>query len=93
MQILLVSHLPAWNFQLLKTIEYRVNGAAIPEVDFDIGESYAGLIPTADNNGSMYFWFVPTSHPQGKDDLVIWLNVNTQFLLLSALTLLGRTRM
>lgn len=52
-----------------------MNGTAIPDVDFDIGESYAGLMPTGeDKSRSLYFWFFPTANPQGKDDIVIWLN-------------------
>ncbi|KAH7032609.1 carboxypeptidase cpdS [Microdochium trichocladiopsis] len=55
--------------------EYFVNGTGIPEVDFDIGESYAGLMPIGeDQSRSLYFWFFPTTNPQGKDDIVIWLN-------------------
>jgi serine carboxypeptidase len=54
-----------------------VNGTGIPEVNFNIGESYAGLIPTSPTNKtSLYFWFFPTTNPAGKDDLVIWLNVS-----------------
>lgn len=31
-----------------KTQPYWVNGSALPEVDFDIGESYAGMLPIDD---------------------------------------------
>lgn len=32
-------------FSTPKTEKFVVNGTAIPDVDFDIGESYAGLLP------------------------------------------------
>jgi carboxypeptidase D len=54
-----------------------VNGSGIPEVDFDIGESYAGQLPISDDeaDGSMYFWFFPTVNEQHKNDqeIVFWL--------------------
>lgn len=58
-------------------IEFIVNGTAIPDVDFDIGESYAGNIeiPARNDNSSLYFWYFPTANPAGKDDITIWLNV------------------
>lgn len=54
-----------------------VDGTKIPDVDFDIGESYAGLLPvsSAPDAGQLYFWFFPTSNPNGTEDLTIWLNV------------------
>ena len=66
--------------------EFIVNGKKIPEVNFDVGESYAGLIPTSSKNtSSLFFWYFPTSNPQGKNDLTIWLNV---FLLLLTTSIL-----
>jgi len=53
-----------------------VNGSAIPDVDFDIGESYAGLMPisNATNASELYFWFFPSSNPAASNEIVIWLN-------------------
>lgn len=64
---------------LTKSTEYVVNGTAgaIPEVDFDIGESYAGLMPisAAQNETSeLYFWFFPSANEQAGDEITIWLN-------------------
>lgn len=45
----------------LVVTEFVVDGKGIPEVDFDIGESYAGLLPTslsADETRKLYFWCV-----------------------------------
>lgn len=56
-----------------------VNGTAgaIPEVDFDIGESYAGLMPISDKaneTDQLYFWFFPSANPDAGDEITIWLN-------------------
>jgi carboxypeptidase D len=61
----------------LTKIEFAVNGKGIPDVDFDIGESYAGLLPISgatNETRELYFWFFPTTNPDGKDDITIWLN-------------------
>lgn len=50
---------------------------AIPDVDFDIGESYAGLLPISgadDETRELYFWFFPTTNPDPKDEIAIWFN-------------------
>lgn len=54
-----------------------MDGTKIPEVDFDIGESYAGLLPVSQDPNEtrqLYFWYFPTKNPAGQDDLTIWLN-------------------
>ena len=62
-----------------KTEKFVVQGNAIPDVDFDVGESYAGLLPISEDPNEMrqlYFWFFPTTnpHPDVADEVVIWLN-------------------
>jgi carboxypeptidase D len=57
------------------TKPFAVNGSALPDVNFDIGESYAGLLPidhTSDRE--LFFWFVPTTNPAASDEIMIWLN-------------------
>ncbi|KAH8602242.1 Alpha/Beta hydrolase protein [Bisporella sp. PMI_857] len=56
--------------------KYAVNGSAIPEVNFDIGESYAGLMPLVkgDDSRSLYFWFFPSENPDAEEEILIWLN-------------------
>lgn len=56
-----------------KTQPYWVNGSALPEVDFNIGESYSGLLPI-DNTKELFFWFVPSTNPAARDEITIWLN-------------------
>ncbi|KAF1994687.1 alpha/beta-hydrolase, partial [Amniculicola lignicola CBS 123094] len=57
---------------------FVVNGTAgaIPYVDFNIGESYAGLLPisSAPNASELYFWYFPSENPAASDEIVIWLN-------------------
>ncbi|KAL8862714.1 MAG: hypothetical protein Q9178_001212 [Gyalolechia marmorata] len=57
--------------------KFAVNGSAIPDVDFDIGESYAGLLPissASNETRELYFWFFPSEHPLASDEITIWLN-------------------
>ena len=41
------------------TTKFKVDGTKIPDVDFDIGESYAGMLPISEqkNVSELYFWF------------------------------------
>lgn len=56
--------------------KFVVNGSAIPEVKFDVGESYAGLLPISQDpkeERKLYFWFFPSTNPKAKrDEVVIW---------------------
>ena len=55
--------------------EYVVDGTKIPDVDFDVGESYAGLMPIgSDRSREYYFWFFPSENPEADDEITIWLN-------------------
>lgn len=59
------------------TQQFVVDGTAIPDVDFDIGESYAGLLPISEAQNEtrqLYFWFFPTTNPDAGEELVIWFN-------------------
>ncbi|KAK0652281.1 Alpha/Beta hydrolase protein [Cercophora newfieldiana] len=59
------------------TTKFAVNGSGIPEVDFDIGESYAGSLPIStnpDEQGNLFFWFFPSKNPAASKEIVIWLN-------------------
>lgn len=57
--------------------EFAVNGTALPDVDFNIGESYAGLLPISSNasdENQLWFWFFPSQNPLAKKEIAIWLN-------------------
>jgi carboxypeptidase D len=65
--------------QNANTTKFAVNGTAgaIPFVDFDIGESYAGLLPIsekANETSELYFWFFPSANKDAGDEITIWLN-------------------
>ena len=62
---------------LIRAVEFAVNGSALPDVNFDIGESYAGTLPiTSDMNdpNQLWFWFFPSSNPLASNEITIWLN-------------------
>ena len=55
--------------------KFVVNGTGIPEVSFDIGESYAGLLPISQSKNEsreLFFWFFPSTNPDAGDEVVIW---------------------
>ncbi|KAH8646601.1 Alpha/Beta hydrolase protein [Tricladium varicosporioides] len=57
--------------------KFAVNGSALPEIDFNIGESYAGTLPISSNKADpnqLWFWFFPSSNPAAKKEITIWLN-------------------
>lgn len=60
------------------TTKYAVNGTGIPDVDFDVGESYSGYLPITDNpddTDELFFWFFPTSTPNNTEkEILLWLN-------------------
>ncbi|KIV79766.1 hypothetical protein PV11_07311 [Exophiala sideris] len=60
-----------------QTEKFAVNGTGVPLVDFDIGESYAGLLSinsNATNANELFFWFFPSDNPAASDEITIWLN-------------------
>lgn len=49
----------------------------MPDVPFDIGESYAGLLPissAADETRELFFWFFPSTNPAANKEINIWFN-------------------
>jgi hypothetical protein len=64
--------------------EFVVNGTGIPDVDFDVGESYAGLIPISNRTrerNKLYFWFFPTTSEdeRAQKEIIIWLNGGVRY--------------
>ncbi|KAF4768871.1 hypothetical protein HAV15_008468 [Penicillium sp. str.  len=58
-----------------KTQKFQVNGTHFPQVPFDIGESYAGLLEnTPHGKSSLFFWFFPSTNPAAEKEITIWLN-------------------
>ncbi|RMZ72362.1 serine carboxypeptidase [Pyrenophora seminiperda CCB06] len=64
-------------FATEKTKAFAVNGTGIPEVNGDVGESYAGLLPISDDPNEtrkLFFWFFPSKTSHRPEEIVIWLN-------------------
>jgi carboxypeptidase D len=56
--------------------QFAVDGSNLPDVDWDVGESYAGLLPISDNpdeTRQLYFWFFPSTNPAAEKEITIWL--------------------
>ncbi|SNX82961.1 probable serine-type carboxypeptidase f precursor [Melanopsichium pennsylvanicum] len=60
-----------------KTKPFHVNGTGVPDIDFDIGESYAGLLPISSNPAEerkLYFWYFPSKNPKASNEITVWMN-------------------
>ncbi|KII83375.1 hypothetical protein PLICRDRAFT_119436 [Plicaturopsis crispa FD-325 SS-3] len=60
-----------------KASEFFVDGTTIPEVDFDVGPSWSGLMPisgAANETRQLFFWFFPPGPTGSLDDLIFWTN-------------------
>jgi len=60
-----------------KASEFWVNGSALPLVDFDVGPSWAGLLPISNNPNEtrqLFFWLFPPGPEGSLDDLIFWTN-------------------
>lgn len=56
--------------------EFAVNGSALPNVDFDVGESYSGSLPISSNandTNQLFFWFFPSENETVGKEIAIWL--------------------
>jgi carboxypeptidase D len=61
--------------QNANTSAFAVDGTKIPEVDWDVGESYAGLLPVSQESNEtdkLYFWYFPSTSDDAEEELVIW---------------------
>ncbi|CAJ2502213.1 Uu.00g096070.m01.CDS01 [Anthostomella pinea] len=68
---------PAPKFANDNTTDFAVNGTGIPDVDFDVGESYSGYLPISDDpndTNELFFWFFPNSGNSTEKEILLWLN-------------------
>ncbi|KAK0212398.1 alpha/beta-hydrolase [Desarmillaria ectypa] len=68
---------PTISFSNHRAKEFFVDGTKIPEVNFDAGPSWSGLMPiSADPNETrkLFFWFWPTNDASSTNDLLFWTN-------------------
>lgn len=57
--------------------KFFVDGSSIPDVNFDAGPSWAGLLPISAASGEsrrLFFWLWPTTNPAKSKELVFWTN-------------------
>ncbi|KAH8112947.1 alpha/beta-hydrolase [Phellopilus nigrolimitatus] len=57
--------------------QFYVDGTTIPEVNFDAGPSWSGLMPISgapNETRKLFFWFWPTNNASNGDELVFWTN-------------------
>ncbi|PPQ88899.1 hypothetical protein CVT25_009134 [Psilocybe cyanescens] len=57
--------------------KFFVDGKSIPEVDFDVGPSWSGLLPISGNKSEtrqLFFWFFPPGPQGSSEDLIFWTN-------------------
>lgn len=58
------------------SVGFAVNGSALPEVTFDVGESYAGSLPisnSTNDTNTLFFWFFPSENQTVGKEITIWL--------------------
>ncbi|KAH9997012.1 Alpha/Beta hydrolase protein, partial [Russula vinacea] len=57
--------------------EFHVDGTKIPLVDFDVGDSWAGLLPISSDpheTRKLYFWYFPPTVNGSENDFILWTN-------------------
>ncbi|KAI0072849.1 alpha/beta-hydrolase [Panus rudis PR-1116 ss-1] len=67
----------AITFKNPKARKFFVDGTKIPDVNFDAGPSYAGLMPISDDRHEtreLFFWFWPTTNASNAKDFLFWTN-------------------
>ncbi|CAN8096292.1 unnamed protein product [Discula destructiva] len=64
-----------YKFLTNKTSDFLVDGTAIPDVPYDVGESYAGQLPLGNSTtDELFFWFFPSTNEAADQEILIWLN-------------------
>jgi carboxypeptidase D len=74
------SHFRSHTVSLKEPEAFYVDGTSIPEVDFDVGPSWSGLLPISNKTGEsrqLFFWFFPPGPEGSLDDLIFWTNGGT----------------
>ncbi|KAL5520959.1 hypothetical protein ACEPAF_2962 [Sanghuangporus sanghuang] len=68
---------PTITFSNPESQQFFVDGTTIPDVNFDAGPSWAGLMPISNapnETRKLFFWFWPTNNASNGDDLLFWTN-------------------
>ncbi|KLO06769.1 alpha/beta-hydrolase [Schizopora paradoxa] len=68
---------PTIEFKNPKAQEFFVDGTKIPDVNFDAGPSWSGLMPISgakNETRKLFFWFWPTNNASNGNELLFWTN-------------------
>ncbi|KAF9268719.1 alpha/beta-hydrolase [Marasmius fiardii PR-910] len=68
---------PTITFSDPRAKQFLVDGTKIPDVNFDAGPSWSGLMPISGNRNEtrkLFFWFWPTSDIAHTKNLLFWTN-------------------
>ncbi|KAJ3827452.1 alpha/beta-hydrolase [Lentinula raphanica] len=65
------------NFSNPAAQQFFVPGTSLPDVNFDVGPSWSGLLPISgepNETRKLFFWFFPTNNITNGDKLLFWTN-------------------
>ncbi|KAL1863049.1 hypothetical protein Daus18300_008205 [Diaporthe australafricana] len=72
------------HFLTSKSQKFLVNGTGVPDVPFDVGESFAGRLPVVSYDklnaantsmdNQLFFWFFPSDNPLASNEITVWMN-------------------
>ncbi|KAA1470650.1 alpha/beta-hydrolase [Dentipellis sp. KUC8613] len=68
---------PSSQFSNPAAQQFYVDGRTLPDVTFDAGPSWSGLLPISgkpDETRKLFFWFWPTTNASNSRDLLFWVN-------------------
>lgn len=64
--------------------EFLVDGTGVPDVAFDLGDSFAGRLPVVSHDklyatntsmdNQLFFWFFPSNNPLASNEITVWMN-------------------
>ncbi|KAH8980669.1 Alpha/Beta hydrolase protein [Lactarius akahatsu] len=72
-----LTHRTLRRFANRKVDRFHVKGTSIPHVNFDVGDSWSGLLPiSADpyETRKLFFWYFPPTAKGNENDLIFWTN-------------------
>ncbi|KAH9046623.1 Alpha/Beta hydrolase protein [Lactarius hengduanensis] len=72
-----LTHRALRRFANRKVDRFHVKGTSIPHVNFDVGDSWSGLLPiSADpyETRKLFFWYFPPTAKGNENDLIFWTN-------------------
>ncbi|KAK4506376.1 hypothetical protein PRZ48_000106 [Zasmidium cellare] len=68
-------HSDKFHFLARKSKHFAVDGKSVPDIDFDLGESYAGSLPISSDpheTRKLFFWFFPSIAHEVPNEVMSW---------------------